>query len=474
MAQYIGANGRIYTLGTFIGSGTDGTVFEIGGQYVAKIFGPNADMAKTERKLTGMASKKLPAGLEDIVTWPVDLLYGNNGFAGFIMKKMDKKYSFGRLTEYPSMDDSQPYNTYWVLAQNLAKTFDAIHAEGIVIGDANGENIGFREDGIPVIFDCDSFAYGGFPCDRHRPEYVPYFAYGPSGTVKLTEKTDDWALAVHLWELCMNGSHPFACASQSGSVPSIPDCIRSRTCPYFSSKAGRLHAPPYAPSPDILPSEIRGMFEKAFTGDEKDVPTAKEWAEALNRVCANGFVASACKKHVLPAEYGTGKKCPLCEARMNTEKPKTIQNPAPKPAPKPAPNPTGTPAPHTPTGSRKKHSLLSGLKGRLRWKLYNIDSFLWKAAAAVDLAILAWAVIVFLTGGDGSGWTLVAARAAMFCAAALTAENGDPTEKTAVAAALLAAGFVFPEFMISEELSHVLYGALTAVSGGRLLLRWKP
>lgn len=452
---------RNYILGKEIGDGGQGNIYEIDSEHVAKIFKANkVNLKELERKMNCMFNIELPPELRNMVTWPTDLIYDDSGFIGFVMRKMSQKFSFGELTAYCFMDNFQKrnegYRVFWILALNLARIFHMIHNEGIVIGDANGENIGFSDKGFPILFDCDSFGFNVFPCDSFRPEYVPYFAYRQGIFDKLTEKTDDWALAVHIFELLCNGCHPFACASSAGKAPSIVDNIVSRTCVHFSEIHG-LKPPVYAPPLEVIPPKIRKLFERAFIGDEKDVPSAEEWINALNDVCSKGFVKSMCGEHTLPSECATiVKNCPFCKTRN------VLQNPKPH-----------TMAAH----NTKNHTSLKRLKRRIRSIFDKTNHFLWKALAVANFAVMIWAVFSFLTAGSSGEWTSIAVRTFIFGASVFTfaaLNRGHYVIGPIASLTLLAIGHLFPGFTVIGPFYDVLYSAFFVISSVSLLLRWKP
>ena len=335
MTVYIGRN-RTYTLGQAIDSGGEGTIFDVDRDTVAKIYKNSVDKVEREEKLLAMLKMGLPGGLEDFVTWPLDILRDDAGhFVGFTMRKLRSKYLLEMLTEYPRSDNhphSRGYATFWILALNLANLFEDLHRNHIVIGDVNDSNIGFMENGLPVIYDCDSFHVSdSHPCTVSRPEYIPYFLYDAItvGFDKFKGKTfressDDWALATHIFELVCNGCHPFACEKEvkgSVEVPNIPENIRYRRTPFFVPMQG-LRPPSYAPSLALIPEEIREMFRRAFVGDECEIPSAAEWRVAIKNVLDKGFTCvCGVNHHQIPlmSAQSDRRNCPLCRARQRLD-----------------------------------------------------------------------------------------------------------------------------------------------------------
>ncbi len=327
---------RTYNLNSMIGRGGEGIIYDAGKNTVAKIYRNVADGITRERKLKKMVEMGLSDNLREFVTWPTDLLYDDYGnFIGFTMRRLESKYLLDTLTEYPNSDNhphSGGYSSFWTVSWNLAYIVDALHRNEIVIGDVNERNIGFKENGEPVIYDCDSFHISDeMPCTVSRPEYTPFFLYDALsvGYEKYNGKTfsktsDDWALAVHIFELVCNGCHPFACEIKRGSaayVPNIPENVHFRKTPFFVYMDG-LKPPSYAPSMGLFPTDIRKLFERAFIGNAENIPSASEWMVALDRVLESGFKC-VCDRphHLLPIECAdsSNRACPLCIAKKSID-----------------------------------------------------------------------------------------------------------------------------------------------------------
>lgn len=145
---------------------------------MTKIYKSGVNIVEREEKLLAMLNMGLPEDLEDLVTWPLDILRDDAGnFVGFTMRKLGSKYLLETQTEYPPSDNrphSSGYATFWILALNLASLFEDLHRNHVVIGDVNDCNIGFKENGSSIIYDCDKFHVSDrYPCTVSRPEYIP-------------------------------------------------------------------------------------------------------------------------------------------------------------------------------------------------------------------------------------------------------------------------------------------------------------
>ena len=494
---------RTYASGTFLNSGGEGDIYEVDGTHVAKIYNDTVDKPERERKLKQMMKIKLPRELIDSVAWPEDVIYDQRGnFVGFIMRRISSKYLLAELTAYPRSDirpHEMGYRAFWLIAWNLVYIFVRLHEINIVVGDVNEENIGFKEDGSPVIYDCDSFHISDeHRCVVARPEYVPYFLFDAlsEGFDKyagqtFSEVSDDWALAAHIFELICNGCHPFSCARSSSTsrIPNIPENIRYRNCPFFVGMKG-FRPPKYAPSLGIIPERMRTMFEKAFIGDQTEIPSAKEWLNELGVVLAAPFDCICSQKHhVLPAEFiaSGDTNCPLCKARLMSSKVIPPDNEFENYLVR------GKPINITPTkpivnrhqhnNAKRKLGLFKRIKQSKLWgKLSSFANKLykgsWMAMAFINGSILGILSLTYFTSpqmsGDPAFQAIMLARISMMILPIISSLHGNRMAGIGVSLSLLAIDFFLPDAVLSQPLGYAVHGVLFALSAICLIGKVKP
>lgn len=234
--RYQGITGNIYILeDSRMARGGEGSIYQIQGQerLVAKIFRPERRDSERAEKLRWMVQTKLNDEQLEQVTWPQDVLYNEQGFAGYVMPKLSGTDS---LTAIYSSGTSGKYDLrHRILAAiNLCCALQTVHDMGQICGDLNPQNICInlnendKEHAFRVtLVDTDSYHFmaGGktYRCevglaDYLAPELQQELADGLSlRTAALptyTRETDLFALAVHIFTLLMNGCHPFACAKK--------------------------------------------------------------------------------------------------------------------------------------------------------------------------------------------------------------------------------------------------------------------
>jgi len=236
----------------------------------------------------------LPAGAS--IAWPVDLLTdpGGGRFAGFLMPRAEGPRVFefynpvSRRKTAPLFDWARLHRA----GANLAAAFDGLHGHGYVIGDVNESNILVSpHDASVVLVDADSFQVrGGTARELYRSkvgkaEFTPPELQGTHfADVDRAQEHDRFGLAVLLFLLLMEGTHPFACRlADGGEVPAVEDRIRRAMFPY-APRAEECKPPRMAPPFYTLHPPVQALFLRAFVQGQTDPParpTAAEWRAAL-------------------------------------------------------------------------------------------------------------------------------------------------------------------------------------------------
>ena len=331
-----------YTLGRMIGSGAEGCVYEVQDmpEFAVKVFHDNR-MAnpvirkKKEEKISFMVNQHVDIAGDNggiCLTWPFDTVYMNGDFKGYVMPRIHGGNKLCSITEKLRKNPENPVFTWKELAgiaQRLASTVNRIHSFGYVIGDMNPENILIDREGVVTITDTDSFeiidlhknAY--YPCMGGVPEMLPPELQNKNGADYVPcfdKESDDFALAVHIFMLLMNGNHPYEFSDADGNS-SIAEHIAE--CKYYFGKINshKIHFPENTQDYSIVPSYIRNLFKRAFCDMNKGYaarPSAAEWASKCSRLYSEKYkICHANKKHVFRADYG---KCPWCDGQSMFER----------------------------------------------------------------------------------------------------------------------------------------------------------
>ena len=329
-----GKGGIQYNLeATPFAQGGEGQIFNINGHpdKVAKLYKTGKITPDHERKLLKMIITPPEQDVLDQIAWPLDVLYDNNKFVGFIMRKfklnedLNVIYEYGSSAKYPEMTWGNKIR----IAKNLCVVLNAVHEAGHVCGDFNPKNISVDPNTGHITFvDTDSYhitdGSNTYRCNVGMPEYLPveiqkkmHNGLSNAALPTFSQATDNFALAVHIFQLLMNGVHPFACAvipsQDSVPIPDTSDSILKCECPFFKDVPGK-QIPKFAPPADILPQEIKKLFLLAFVEGHASPaarPSAETWYYALEKLEKN---LKKCKD-VGHHEYHNGQSsCPWCAA----------------------------------------------------------------------------------------------------------------------------------------------------------------
>ena len=247
---YRGRNGQNYkTIEPALGQGGEGAVYGIEGMpdYVLKVFNSQKRTETRHRKILAMIKTPMPADAMKQVTWPVDVVYDQNQFVGYVMPSV-------KNCEALNVMYSDKYNLTLAerigIAKNLCAAINAVHKAGQVCGDLNPNNIKVNpKTAIVTLIDTDSYhitepgTSRTFRCEVGLPEYLAKevqdkmqngmtLANSPLPT--FSKNADLFALAVHIFALLMNGCHPYACAKVSNGAVNIGSLSRSQpsvVCP---------------------------------------------------------------------------------------------------------------------------------------------------------------------------------------------------------------------------------------------------
>lgn len=279
------SNGQLITLSTELGSGGDVKIYTVlqDPTLVAKLYHQNKLTIAHGDKLKLMFANPPndPVSQGGIsIAWPVDLLRSNQQIIGFLMQRATEVHPIYDFYNPGTRRQKSPYFHYVYLhrtARNLAAAVKRLHARGYVIGDINESNILVSELALVTLVDTDSFQVRDPQlgmvdrCAVGKPEFTPPELQGQSfRDVDRTPEQDLFGLAVLIFQLLMEGTHPFEGVFQgSGDPPAIKTRISSGHFPY-SSKGVPYRPKPLAPRFEILHPMLQQLFLRCFEDGYKD------------------------------------------------------------------------------------------------------------------------------------------------------------------------------------------------------------
>ena len=340
-----GLNGRRYQLEQKpLGSGGEGDIFAISGNssQVIKIYKKSSATQILEEKLKLMVQRPPSSSVLNQVAWPLDVVFDSAGlFCGFVMPKLNITHELNEVYVYPPKTGIT-YKQKLILAQNICVVIHEVHKAGYIFGDFNPRNIGVNlSTGAVAFLDTDSYHIvldkgkdKAYRCNVCAPGYAapellnkcsayvsshPEYkkeAYAKTPLDTFTEETDNFALAIHMFRLLMNGYSPFNGIPEGESVsvgsPGQGDDAVKRD--NYCFKKGKKPQAVAVPELETLPRSICDLFTRAFIEGKKNPakrPSAIEWHKALDEFEKNLETCSNNPTHM----YLRGLNvCPWCEA----------------------------------------------------------------------------------------------------------------------------------------------------------------
>lgn len=314
-----------YTQEKPFAKGGEGQIYDVINYYdrVVKIYTNDKRTEHQERKLKQMLTVKLDSNVAKQFAWPIDIIYDNGEFVGFAMNKI-KGVALNRINsdEYKDM----PLSKKITIAKNLCAAVDSLHQTGNVIGDLNPNNVLVETgSGFVRLIDCDSFHISAsknrvYRCEVAMPDYLaPSVSRELAGGESLktahlptfTIESDLFSLGIHIFQLLMQGTHPFAMAvkntsQKSVTLPQPSENMKKGVFTYYNCPSG-FKPPLYALPFKMLPENLRKLFIKCFSHGE--TVSAEEWFDAL---CEYEKNLKTCKRNP-NHEYRKGLyRCPYC------------------------------------------------------------------------------------------------------------------------------------------------------------------
>ena len=162
-----------------------------------------------------------------------------------------------------------------------------------------------------------------FASETYTPGYLAPEWIGRDLSKVNRRENDHFALAVWLFQMLMNGMHPYqARGGKAEGCPSLEEKIKMGTYPYTRGRG--LKPPVAAPDYRQVPVGLRNLFELAFVRGQMDPtkrPEALTYANQLKREIGR---LKICRRNRLHRFSGDLSSCPFC----NRTSPKPVK---PKP-----------------------------------------------------------------------------------------------------------------------------------------------
>jgi len=252
--------------------------------------------------------------------------------AGYVMPCIEPETSLSAARLF-NFDELQRLRRFtWrdavLAALLLAESVAALHAEGVVIGDLNPENVVFTPAAGParwraVLLDSDSFqicAADGrrFHCDVARPLYTAPELVGCDLSQTWRQvSSDHFALAVLIYQLLLH-DHPYDNAINSAE-PELPisEKIRRGHYPHAAVVPAGLRASPARPAPQEVSAALAEAYQRSFGPEPQFRPSATEWVLLLRELHQQLVPCGRTAHHHHPI----GQACPWCAVEQRIGQP---------------------------------------------------------------------------------------------------------------------------------------------------------
>jgi DNA-binding helix-hairpin-helix protein with protein kinase domain len=319
-----------------LASGGEANIFAISGptNSVAKIY-HRPDKHHFAKLGVMLATRPTTLGNNGHVSiaWPVDLVVtdywkpttGQWHSVGFLMPRIIGLHTLFEVYNLRCRQKTSPRFTYQYLvraARNLAAAVSALHAIDCVIGDINESNALVSNEALITLVDTDSFQVRDantneiFRCRVGKGEFTPPELQGEVFSEHFREPAHDlFGLAVLIFQLLMEGIHPFSGVPKSGEAEPLENRIQFGFFPY-GSRVVPYTPMPLAPAFETLDPAVKQLFIRCFEQGHTNPrlrPDAQSWQTALAQAESRLTQCAANPQHVYSSHLSG---CPWCERKQ--------------------------------------------------------------------------------------------------------------------------------------------------------------
>lgn len=264
------------------------------------------------------------------IAWPQDLLQaadGSGSIIGFLMPRIRGMRPIIDFYNPRTRREHCPLFNYQYLlrtARNLAAAFGALHASRYCVGDVNESNILVSDTALVTLVDTDSFQVRDpeqniiYRCSVGKPEFTPPELQNKTFAQYDRENSHDlFGLAVLIFQLLMEGTHPFSGIFQGVLEPPPYEARIIAGHFTYSYKRQVPYLPtPIAPPWEILHPSLQELFVRCFEDGHYNPqlrPSAQSWLSALAEAEDTLVTCAVNPQH----HYNNHlDKCPWCERAL--------------------------------------------------------------------------------------------------------------------------------------------------------------
>jgi DNA-binding helix-hairpin-helix protein with protein kinase domain len=327
------SSGQLLTLtdSNLLGKGGEARVYQLSEDpsLVAKIWHKaTAERgAKVAAMLANPPLNPTAAQKHSSIAWPLDLVQsptGNPQTIGFLMPFVGGMRPVIDFFNPKTRRAKCPLFNYFYLhrtARNLVIAIRALHERNYVIGDLNESNALVAETALVTIVDTDSFQVWDpanaklYRCRVGKPEFTPPEMQGKTfGQIDRNIQQDLFGLGIILFQLLMEGTHPFAGNyTGQGEPPPYETRIAAGHFPYAFGRKVPYVPKQTAPAFTILYPALQHLFVRCFQDGHFNPgarPDTEAWQWALEEA-ENSLVTCWFNDQHIYSGHLTS--CPWCE-----------------------------------------------------------------------------------------------------------------------------------------------------------------
>ncbi len=280
-----------------------------------------------------------------MLAWPLETIYlPDNTFVGFIMPIAFAKSKKLTILTLPKLKKS--YKEEWYkfdkegdiktalisrlkLINNISIPIHFLHETNkYVLKDFKPDNVLVSPTGEVTIVDMDSIQICNnekliFSGTAATENYVPPEFYnqgvGKDPKTPLDKSWDNFAIAVVFYQLLF-GLNPYVVTPKIETEDSctIPYCIAKNLFPFGKNASDIAKYPPPHNNFNIVPSQIKDLFIRAFGDNPKDRPSVTEWGKTIHTVVVSAITIdkSIEEKSPINKNIKSSRRCPRCRASV--------------------------------------------------------------------------------------------------------------------------------------------------------------
>ncbi|MBD2448980.1 tetratricopeptide repeat protein [Nostoc sp. FACHB-152] len=322
---------EIINLSVSLGRGGEACIYAVpsDGDLVAKVYHkPTATHIKKLQAMLANPPENPTASLGHIsIAWPQELIKtvdGSNSIVGFIMPRIRGMRPIIDFYNPRTRRQHCPLFSYQYLvrtARNLAAAFAALHNSGYCVGDVNESNILVSDTALVSLVDTDSFQVPDvnhnivYRCPVGKPEFTPPELQNKVFAQHDREVTHDlFGLAVLIFQLLMEGTHPFSGIFQGTAEPPPYEArIAAGHFTYSQHRQVPYVPTPIAPAWEMLHPSLQDLFVQCFEAGHSNPylrPSAQTWLSTLAEVEDALITCTANPQHLYSNHLHS---CPWCE-----------------------------------------------------------------------------------------------------------------------------------------------------------------